>query len=74
MNAWHKKYLAGEFSGIPARELYAQRLGTLQDALDLIEDGDCLTWSTHGSEPKAFLSHRPPPDPGCRLLEHHQSL
>lgn len=56
MNAWHKKYLAGEFSGIPARELYAQRLGTLQDALDLIEDGDCLTWSTHGSEPKAFLS------------------
>ena len=56
MNAWHKKYLAGAFSGIPARELYAQRLGTLQDALDLIEDGDCLTWSTHGSEPKAFLS------------------
>ena len=56
MNAWHKKYLAGEFSGIPAQELYAQRLGTLQDALDLIEDGDCLTWSTHGSEPKAFLS------------------
>ena len=42
--------------GTDPRQAYAQRLATIQEALDLIEDGDCLTWSTHGSEPKAFLS------------------
>ena len=42
--------------GTDPRQAYAQRLATIQEALDLIEDGDCLTWSTHGSEPKSFLS------------------
>ena len=39
-----------------AWDLYRVRLGTVQDALDLIEDGDCLLWAAHGSEPKVFLS------------------
>lgn len=57
MNKWHQNYLRGLYRGKSAQELYHQRLGTVQEALDLIEDGDCLTWSTHGSEPKVFLSH-----------------
>ena len=56
MNKWHNDYLAGKFRGQGPQEQYRQRMGTLQDALDLIQDGDCVTWSTHGSEPKAFLS------------------
>lgn len=56
MNKWHDEYLAGKFRGQKPQEQYQARLGTLQDALDLIEDGDCVTWSTHGSEPKGFLS------------------
>ena len=51
MNKWHNDYLAGKFRGQGPQEQYRQRLGTLQDALDLIQDGDCVTWSTHGSEP-----------------------
>lgn len=57
MNKWHDNYLRGLYRGKSPQELYDQRLATVQEALDLIEDGDCLTWSTHGSEPKAFLSH-----------------
>lgn len=57
MNKWHKNYLAGQYRGKSPAELYQAKLGTIQDALDLIEDGDTITWSTHGSEPKAFLSH-----------------
>ena len=57
MNKWHDNYLRGLYRGKSPQELYDQRLATVQEALDLIEDGDCLTWSTHGSEPKVFLSH-----------------
>ncbi len=38
-------------------EIYAARKGTVQDALDLLQDGDCVLWASHGSEPKVFLSH-----------------
>ncbi len=57
MNKWHKNYLADAYRGKTPKELYGERLGTIQDALDLIADGDCVNWSTHGSEPKVFLSH-----------------
>ena len=56
MNKWHQNYLSGAYKGRSCQELYRERLGTIQDALDLIEDGDIVTWSTHGSEPKGFLS------------------
>lgn len=35
---------------------YRARLGTLQDALDLIRSGDCIAVSTYGNEPSGFLS------------------
>lgn len=57
MNQWYRNYLAGAYRGQTPQDQYQARLGTVQDALDLIDDGDCLTWSTHGSEPKVFLSH-----------------
>lgn len=57
MNKWQKAYLRGAYRGKSPGTLYQERLGTVQDALDWIDDGDCLTWSTHGSEPKVFLEH-----------------
>ena len=57
MNKWQKAYLRGAYRGKSPGALYRERLGTVQDALDWIDDGDCLTWSTHGSEPKVFLEH-----------------
>lgn len=56
MNRWHQDYLKGAYRNQKPRDLYAARLGTVQDALDLIEDGDCIIWASHGSEPKGFLS------------------
>lgn len=68
MNKWQKAYLRGAYRGKSPGALYQERLGTVQDALDWIDDGDCLTWSTHGSEPKVFLEHlahhRPPAGEG----------
>ena len=60
------------------KALYQARLATVQEALDLIEDGDCLAWSTHGSEPKVFLEHlhtiAPRAGQGGGLLEHHHPV
>ncbi|MFQ9411281.1 MAG: hypothetical protein ACLR1T_09840 [Evtepia gabavorous] len=56
----------GRVSGQSPGALYQERLGTVQDALDWIDDGDCLTWSTHGSEPKVFLEHLHTIAPGWR--------
>ena len=57
MNRWHQNYLRDAYRDRDPRDLYRERLATVQEALDLIADGDCLTWSTHGSEPKVFLEH-----------------
>ena len=57
MGRHHERYLEGAYDGKTARQLYDERLGTLDDALALIRDGDTITWSTHGSEPRTFLSH-----------------
>ena len=56
MNKWYHNYMEGAYRGQSHEALYDARLGTLQDALDLIVDGDVLAWSTHGSEPRVFLS------------------
>ena len=45
MNKWQKAYLRGAYRGKSPGALYQERLGTVQDALDWIDDGDCLTWS-----------------------------
>lgn len=66
MNKWQKAYLRGAYRGKSPGALYRERLGTVQDALDWIDDGDCLTWSTHGSEPKVFLNTCTPSPPGWR--------
>ena len=39
------------------QDIYNSRLGTLQDALDLIESNDCITFAIYGSEPVEFLDH-----------------
>ena len=57
MNRWHQKLSPDAYRDRDPRDLYRERLATVQEALDLIQDGDCLTWSTHGSEPKVFLEH-----------------
>lgn len=68
MNKWQKAYLRGAYRGKSPGALYRERLGTVQDALDWIDDGDCLTWSTHGSEPQGVpgtpAHHRPPAGEG----------
>ena len=39
------------------QEYYKSKLGTVQDALDLIQPGDSLVWTIHGNEPKVFLDN-----------------
>ena len=63
MNKWQKAYLRGAYRGKSPGALYRERLGTVQDALDWIDDGDCLTWSTQGV-PGTPAHHRPPAGEG----------
>lgn len=57
MAKYHDEYLAGKYTGMTHQEVYNSKLGTLQDALDLIEGGDCMVWAIHGNEPKIFLDN-----------------
>lgn len=54
----HKKqeeYLQGLYTGKGHEEVYKSKLGTVDDAIGIIESGDCIVWSIHGSEPRLFL-------------------
>ena len=42
MNRWHQHYLRGDYHNQDPKALYQAGLATVQEALDLIEDGDCL--------------------------------
>lgn len=48
-----------QYRGMSKQELYRAKLGTLQDALDLIQGGDSIVWPIHANEPKVFLDHLP---------------
>ena len=50
-------YFGNPYPGMTKQDIYDSKLGTLQDALDLIEGGDCLIWPIHANEPKVFLDH-----------------
>ena len=43
------------YHGMTKQEIYAEKLGTLQDALDLIQGGDSIVWPIHCNEPRIFL-------------------
>ena len=43
------------YCGMTKQEIYAEKLGTLQDALDLIQGGDSIVWPIHCNEPRIFL-------------------
>ncbi len=51
------EYLSRTYQGKSHQEIYKSKLGTLKDALDLIQGGDCICFSTHGSEPKTFFEN-----------------
>lgn len=51
------EYLSRKYQGKSHDEIYKSKLGTLQDALNLIQSGDCICFSTHGSEPKNFFEN-----------------
>lgn len=51
------EYLSRKYQGMSHQEIYNSKKGTLQDALNMIEGGDCICFSTHGSEPKTFLEN-----------------
>ncbi len=55
MSKKHDEYLSRKYQGMSHHEVYNSKLGTLQDALDLIQSGDSICFSTHGSEPKNFF-------------------
>ena len=57
MNKWQKAYLRGAYRGKPPGPSTRSAWARSRMPLDWIDDGDCLTWSTHGSEPKVFLEH-----------------
>ena len=45
----HEEYLNGAYDGMTHEEIYKSKLGTVEDALALIESGDCIVNSIHGS-------------------------
>lgn len=52
----HEEYLSGKYqNGVTHQEIYQSKLGTVEDAIGIIESGDCIVWSIHGSEPRLFL-------------------
>lgn len=55
----YNKEQALKYKGMSKQDIYHAKLGTLQDALDLIEGGDCIVWPIHANEPKVFLDALP---------------
>ena len=78
MNRWHQHYPPGRLPQPGPQGPLPGPAGHRPGGPDLIEDGDCLAWSTHGSEPKVFLEHlhtiAPRLDKGGGLLEHHHPV
>ena len=50
----HEEYLNNAYAGMTHEEIYKSKLGTVDDALALIESGDCIVNSIHGCEPRLF--------------------
>ena len=50
----HEEYLNNAYAGMTHEEIYKSKLGTVDDALALIESGDVIVNSIHGSEPRLF--------------------
>lgn len=50
-------YDRNPYPGMTKQEIYQSKLGTVQDALDLIQGGDCILWPIHANEPKVFLDN-----------------
>lgn len=48
-------YDRNPYPGKSKQEIYQSKLGTIQDALDIIQGGDCIIWPIHANEPKVFL-------------------
>ena len=57
MSKKHAEYMSRKYQGMSHQEIYKSKLGTLQDALAQIQSGDCICFSTHGSEPKTFFEN-----------------
>ena len=51
----HEEYLNNATGDMTHEEIYKSRLGTVDDAINLIESGDCIVWSIHACEPRLFL-------------------
>lgn len=51
----HRDYLEDKYKGMSFEEIYKSKLGTVDDAIGIIESGDCIVWSIHGCEPRLFL-------------------
>ncbi len=51
----HEEYLSDKYKGMTHQEIYQSKLGTVEDAIGLIDSGDCIVWSIHASEPRLFL-------------------
>ena len=45
----HEEYLNNAYAGMTHEEIYKSKLGTVDDALALIESGDVIVNSIHGS-------------------------
>lgn len=57
MSKKQDEYFSRKYEGMSHQEVYKSKLGTLQDALNLIEGGDCICFSTHANEPKVFFTN-----------------
>ncbi|MFR6380090.1 MAG: hypothetical protein ACLUNZ_10050 [Evtepia sp.] len=38
----HEEYLSNAYAGMSHEEIYKSKLGTVEDAIGLIESGDCI--------------------------------
>ena len=50
----HEEYLNDVYAGMSHEGIYKSKLGTVEDALAIIESGDCIVNSIHGCEPRLF--------------------
>ena len=51
----HEEYLSNAYAGMTHEEIYKSKLGTVEDALAIIESGDCIVNSIHACEPRMWL-------------------
>ena len=52
----HEEYLNDVYAGMSHEEIYKSKLGTVEDALAIIESGDCIVNSIQAANPVSSIA------------------